>query len=108
MVYRNTTLGVSLQDTLDEMIAAGQMSPELALKILLKFDKEMNHGLNCRINNQVQITGKVKTFRFCDNVWTFMLDDARVLDNNFRTRLSGVKMVAVEAPVEVDGTNNMV
>lgn len=52
-MYRNTTLGNTLQETLDEFIQCGQISPELAKKVLVQFDKSINVALSSRIKNRL-------------------------------------------------------
>uniref|UniRef100_A0A2K6G9U3 Transcription initiation factor IIA gamma chain n=1 Tax=Propithecus coquereli TaxID=379532 RepID=A0A2K6G9U3_PROCO len=44
-LYRNTTLGNSLQESLDELIQSQQITPQLALQVLLQFDKAINSRL---------------------------------------------------------------
>lgn len=58
-LYRNTTLGNTLQESLDEFIQMGQISQTLALKVLLQFDKSINESLNKRI--KTRLTFKVGT-----------------------------------------------
>ncbi|KAH8272975.1 hypothetical protein KR018_007296, partial [Drosophila ironensis] len=41
-LYRNTTLGNTLQESLDDLIHYGQITPGLAFKVLLQFDKSIN------------------------------------------------------------------
>ncbi|XP_076439313.1 transcription initiation factor IIA subunit 2-like [Babylonia areolata] len=74
-LYRNTTLGHTLQESLDELIQMGQISPQLALKVLLQFDKAINTALSQRVKSKVTFKGKLNTYRFCDNVWTFVLNN---------------------------------
>uniref|UniRef100_A0A8C5KDW3 Transcription initiation factor IIA subunit 2 n=1 Tax=Jaculus jaculus TaxID=51337 RepID=A0A8C5KDW3_JACJA len=64
-LYRNTTLGNSLQESLDELIQAQQITPQLAF----------NSALAQRVRNRVNFRGSLNTCRFCDNVWTFVLND---------------------------------
>lgn len=82
-LYRNTTLGHTLQESLDELIQvfisclsltdaffllyrsrfvsmncmcciqSGQITPNLALKVLLQFDKAINTALANRVKNRV-------------------------------------------------------
>ncbi|CAF4020461.1 unnamed protein product [Rotaria sp. Silwood2] len=81
-LYRNTTLGVTLQDTLEEMISQGALTDQAAGKVLSEFDRSINLALDKRINKKVQFTGKLSTYRFCDNVWTLVLKDFNVKDSN--------------------------
>ncbi|CAF2591698.1 unnamed protein product [Rotaria sp. Silwood2] len=77
-LYRNTTLGVTLQDTLEEMISQGALTDQAAGKVLSEFDRSINLALDKRINKK----GKLSTYRFCDNVWTLVLKDFNVKDSN--------------------------
>uniref|UniRef100_A0A6I8SRW1 Transcription initiation factor IIA gamma chain n=1 Tax=Xenopus tropicalis TaxID=8364 RepID=A0A6I8SRW1_XENTR len=43
--YRITTLGNSLQESLDELIQFQQINSQFALKFLLKFNKAINSAL---------------------------------------------------------------
>lgn len=52
-MYRNTTLGNTLQESLDDFITCGQISNALAAKILMQFDKSINTALSARIKNRL-------------------------------------------------------
>uniref|UniRef100_A0A2I2Y6R3 Transcription initiation factor IIA gamma chain n=1 Tax=Gorilla gorilla gorilla TaxID=9595 RepID=A0A2I2Y6R3_GORGO len=51
-LYRSTTLGNSLQESLDELIKSQQFT-QLALQVLLQFDKAIKSSLAQRIRNRV-------------------------------------------------------
>ncbi len=75
-LYRNTTLGHTLQEALDELMQLQLLSPNLAIRVLLQFDKSINAALGTRVRNRLNFKAdKLNTYRFCDNVWTFMLND---------------------------------
>ncbi|BFZ14086.1 unnamed protein product [Candidula unifasciata] len=97
-LYRNTTLGHTLQESLDELIQMGQISPQLALKVLLQFDKAINQALASRVKSKVTFKGKLNTYRFCDNVWTFVLNnvDFREQPAGEIARVEKVKIVACD------------
>jgi hypothetical protein len=38
-LYRRSTIGMCLTETLDEMVNNGTLSPELAIQVLIQFDK---------------------------------------------------------------------
>lgn len=83
-LYRNTTLGNTLQESLDELIQYGQITPQLALKVLVQFDKSINAALSTKVKSRVTFkAGKLHTYRFCDNVWTLMLKDVEFREVNF-------------------------
>ncbi|CAF5102199.1 unnamed protein product [Rotaria sp. Silwood1] len=81
-LYRKTTLGDTLQDTLKEMISQGALTDQAARKVLSEFDRSINLALDKRINKNVQFSGKLSTYRFCDNVWTLILTNFNVKDSN--------------------------
>ncbi|MXQ86244.1 hypothetical protein E5288_WYG006530 [Bos mutus] len=92
-LYRNTTLGNSLQESLDELIQSQQITPQLALQVLLQFDKAINAALAQRVRNRVN-------FRvlgiFCDNVWTFVLNDVEFREVTELIKVDKVKIVACD------------
>ncbi|ESO09277.1 hypothetical protein HELRODRAFT_73469 [Helobdella robusta] len=95
-LYRNTTLGHTLQESLDELIQVGQITPQLALKVLLQFDKSINQALSNRVNKKITFKADLNTYRFCDNVWTFVLNNAEFRDGNDNIRVDKVKIVACD------------
>jgi transcription initiation factor TFIIA small subunit len=38
-MYRRSAIGMSLTETLDEMVFSGALTPELAIRVLLQFDE---------------------------------------------------------------------
>lgn len=96
-MYRNTTLGMTLQDTLDELIQNGQISSQLALKIMTVFDKVINRALSTKIKTRVQFKAEqLTTYRFCDNVWTFVMENVEFRDTSELLNSKKVKIVACD------------
>ncbi|XP_065070359.1 transcription initiation factor IIA subunit 2-like [Rhopilema esculentum] len=95
-LYRNTTLGNSLQESLDELIQSQQITPQLALKALLEFDKAINHALATKVKNRITFKGHLNTYRFCDNVWTFVLEDVQFRELGEMVKVEKVKVVACD------------
>ncbi|MBN3301410.1 T2AG factor, partial [Amia calva] len=98
-LYRNTTLGNSLQESLDELIQTQQITPQLALQVLLQFDKAINTALANRVRNRVNFrvsTVLSRTPRFCDNVWTFVLNDVEFREVTDLVKVDKVKIVACD------------
>ena len=101
-LYRNTTLGHTLQESLDELMQHQMLSPALALRVLIQFDKSINTALNTRVKTKLNFkvrkylvtlprsvstlsyyqADKLNTYRFCDNVWTFMLKEVEFRENS--------------------------
>ncbi|NXH19180.1 T2AG factor, partial [Bucco capensis] len=80
-LYRNTTLGNSLQESLDELIQ---------LYFLL--------FLGCILSKMslVFLKGSLNTYRFCDNVWTFVLNDVEFREVTELVKVDKVKIVACD------------
>ncbi|KAI6214467.1 START domain-containing protein [Aphelenchoides besseyi] len=51
-MYRSTTLGEALQQTLDEFVRDGQIPASLVPRIMAAYDKSINHALNNRLRNK--------------------------------------------------------
>ncbi|KAM7520859.1 hypothetical protein LguiB_019821 [Lonicera macranthoides] len=123
-LYRRSTIGMCLTETLDEMVSNGILSPELAIQVLVQFDKSMTEALESQVKSKVSIKdqgngevlaamrykvaevteGKVKflkghlhTYRFCDNVWTFILQDAHFKSDEIQETVGRVKIVACDS-----------
>lgn len=96
-LYRNTTLGHTLQESLDELLAYSQLTPTLAAKILVQFDRSMNQALSNRVKSRLTFkAGKLHTYRFCDNVWTFLLNDVEFREVHEVAKVDKVKIVACD------------
>jgi transcription initiation factor TFIIA small subunit len=75
-LYRRTTLGECLVDSLDDLIKTNQITPQLAMRVLLQFDKSINESLERKLKSKATLKGQHADYRFCDDVWTFFLDNA--------------------------------
>ena len=98
-LYRHTTLGMCLQDALDEMISSQQVSPTLALQVLKQFDRSINKALSSRVRTRYTFKGRLKTYRYCDNVWTCILHNVELKENQGADliQVDKVKIVACDA-----------
>ncbi|CAH1766583.1 10036_t:CDS:2 [Entrophospora sp. SA101] len=71
-----SSLGIALTESLDDFIQAGQITPQLAMKVLLQ-------------------QGHLHTYRFCDEVWTFIIKKPNFkLDQNEHLHVDKIKIVA--------------
>lgn len=59
LTQRNPSLGLSLTDTLDDLINEGRIEPQLAMKILGTFDKVVTEVLADKV--RARLTFKVLT-----------------------------------------------
>eukprot|EP00252_Welwitschia_mirabilis_P004365 TRINITY_DN146_c0_g2_i1.p2 TRINITY_DN146_c0_g2~~TRINITY_DN146_c0_g2_i1.p2 ORF type:complete len:106 (-),score=11.67 TRINITY_DN146_c0_g2_i1:347-664(-) len=96
-LYRRSTIGTCLTETLDELVANGTLSPEHAIQVLVQFDRSMAEALQTQVKSKVTIKGHLHTYRFCDNVWTFLLQNAAFKTEDSQERVSKVKIVACDS-----------
>ena len=73
MLLLSRSLGVTLIKTLDELIQEAKLDPQLAMKILYHFDRVMAETLNDKGKARLTFKGSLDTYRFCDEVWTFLI-----------------------------------
>ncbi|TYH17957.1 hypothetical protein ES288_A05G232300v1 [Gossypium darwinii] len=89
-LYRRSTIGMCLTEALDEMVSNGTLSPELAIQ-------SMTEALESQVKSKVTIKGHLHTYRFCDNVWTFILQDALFKKEDSQETVGRVKIVACDS-----------
>uniref|UniRef100_A0A2I2YZD9 Transcription initiation factor IIA subunit 2 n=1 Tax=Gorilla gorilla gorilla TaxID=9595 RepID=A0A2I2YZD9_GORGO len=84
-LYRNTALGNSLQ------------------VILLQFDKAINSALAQRVRNRVNFRSFLNMYRFCDNLWTFILNDVEFREVTKFIKVDEAKIV--DCDDKITGSN---
>ncbi|KAL1921767.1 uncharacterized protein VTP21DRAFT_10409 [Calcarisporiella thermophila] len=95
--YRRSTLGVALIDSLDELVASGHINPQLAKRVVDQFDKSIAEALNAKVKNRATIKGHLHTYRFLDDVWTFIIENANFKFEQDSVEADRVKIVACNA-----------
>lgn len=60
-LYRKSTIGTCLTETLDELVSNGTLSPEHAIQVLVQFDKSMAEALETQVKSKVTIKVSVKS-----------------------------------------------
>ena len=96
-LYRRSTLGTALTDTLDELIQEGSLDPQMAMKVLAQFDESIAEALNTKVRSRANLKGHLYEYRFCDDVWTFVIDNAVFRFDNETSSSPRVKIVACSA-----------
>ncbi|CAI5445741.1 unnamed protein product [Caenorhabditis angaria] len=99
VLYRRTTLGTALEQTLSDMQEEGLIPTQLCGKIMSQFDKSMHRALE-RIAKEKTIfmAEQLLAYRFCDNVWTFILRDVSFKDpqRSIENPIDKLKIVACD------------
>lgn len=123
----NSSIGLALIDSLDELVHSGRIEPQLAMKVIATFDKSITEVLadkvKTRLNFKVRASceycktekqnkkllsffahallcckGHLDTYRFCDEVWTFLIKDVSFkLDNQNTVQADRIKIVSCNA-----------
>ena len=111
------SIGSALTDALDNFITDGRMEPQVALKVLATFDRvvaevlaeKVKARLSFKVHRQRDhaaifakltecLQGHLDTYRFCDEVWTFIIKDINFkLDNAQNVHSDKIKIVAMNA-----------
>ncbi|KAL2263187.1 hypothetical protein VTK26DRAFT_7842 [Humicola hyalothermophila] len=85
-LYRHGSLGTCLTDALDELIGDERIDPQLAMKVLTQFDRIIAETLQDKVKARLTFKGSLDTYRFCDEVWTFLIRNVTFkLDNGSQT-----------------------
>uniref|UniRef100_A0ACD5XFL8 Uncharacterized protein n=1 Tax=Avena sativa TaxID=4498 RepID=A0ACD5XFL8_AVESA len=96
-MYQRSTIGMRLTETLDEMVSSGRLIPELAVQVQLQFDKSISAVLEQQVTSRASFKGNLHTYRYCDNVWTFILRDVRFSNEEMSGDIAKVKIVACDS-----------
>ncbi|KAK0746566.1 transcription initiation factor IIA, gamma subunit-domain-containing protein [Schizothecium vesticola] len=98
-LYRHGSLGVTLTDALDDLISAERIDPQLAIKILTQFDRIVAESLQEKVKSRLTFKGSLDTYRFCDEVWTFLIKNVtfKMENNSVSVTADKVKIVACSA-----------
>lgn len=97
-LYRSSTLGSTLEESLSELMQAGRINQQHTTKILHLFDKAVNKALATRISTIVIFKAeKIHFYRYCDNVWTFELNNVDIKSfEGLNVNVSRLKIVACD------------
>ncbi|GAB4815548.1 hypothetical protein N2152v2_002594 [Parachlorella kessleri] len=76
-LYRESKLGDSLVEALDILVDDGKIPGQLALRILAEYDEAITAALE-KLNSKATFKGQLDVYRFCDNVWNFVLSNVQI------------------------------
>lgn len=94
---------MALTDALDEMVTARELTPTIAMRILLEFDRCIVKELEL-LKQKTTFGAHLHTYRFCDNVWTFILENVKFKAANYNgiveeIHADKVKVVACDSKI---------
>ena len=92
-LYRRSALGLALTDTLDELVRHHQLTPSMAMRVLVQFDKSIN-DIIVLSRSRGNIKSHLDTYRFCDDVWSFALTETNLRIEDEYITIPKLKIVA--------------
>lgn len=107
-LYRRCSLGIALTDTLDELIQEGTLDPQSAMRVLSQvshfllnhqFDASIASALHSKVRSKATMKGHLHVYRFCDDVWTFVVDNPSFRFDSDSVTADRIKVVACTAKV---------
>ncbi|KAK3075225.1 Transcription initiation factor IIA subunit 2 [Teratosphaeriaceae sp. CCFEE 6253] len=124
-LYRSTSIGQALADTLDELISSRRIEPQLAMRVMQSFDQNIASVLGEKVKARLSfkvcrwkeralaivaqradtaaLQGHLDTYRFCDDVWTFIIKDVTFkMEQAHQERADRVKIVACQSKEKVE------
>jgi len=96
-LYRRSTIGITLCESLDELVNNNSITSELAERVLKQFDISINQAISENVKNKITFKGHLHTYRFCENVWTLILENAKFKLDREYISTDKVKIVACDA-----------
>ncbi|KAK6136931.1 hypothetical protein DH2020_029337 [Rehmannia glutinosa] len=97
-LYRKSTIGSCLTETLDDMVTSGIITPQYAFQVLIQFDKYYITVPHFSfLTSPSLLQGHLHTYRFCDNVWTFILHNAQFKTEEGQEIFKSCKIVACDS-----------
>ncbi|KAI3919485.1 hypothetical protein MKW98_030196 [Papaver atlanticum] len=93
-LYRSSSVGMCLIETLNEMVYNGTLTPELANQVLTQFDESMIEALRTQVKSKVTIKGHLQSYWSHDDVWELILQDAVFKNEEGKQNVGKVKIVA--------------
>ena len=96
-LYRESSIGRALTDTLDELIQESALDPPTAMFVLSQFDTSISEALSQKVKSRATIKGHLHVYRFVEDVWTFTVQNANFRFDNDNVYCDKVKLVACSA-----------
>ncbi|KAI3317426.1 transcription initiation factor iia small chain [Xylariaceae sp. AK1471] len=103
-LYRRSSIGGALTDTLDDLITQNNIDPQLAMKVLANFDRAITEVLQDKVRSRLTFKGSLDTYRFCDEVWTFQLKNVTFKMENGGQVVSADRVKIVSCTAKPTGT----
>jgi transcription initiation factor TFIIA small subunit len=112
-IYRSTTIGSTLDETLCELVHRQIITPSIVHYILNIFDKIITQKLiyqsiKGKKESSLQLKGHLLSYRSCDQVWTLLFDSlifTSNVDSHWKIILNNQKLKIITCPT-ISTTSN--
>ncbi|KAH7827454.1 Transcription initiation factor TFIIA small subunit [Monocercomonoides exilis] len=99
-LYRQSTIGRSLIESLSEMIEQGFYSPEEADMILAKYDESIARRIGTGMDVKCAVRGHLHSYQTCDGITTLDVDNGVTFKCGSETvNVGTVKFVCCQAEI---------
>ncbi|PVG02882.1 hypothetical protein CPB86DRAFT_779751 [Serendipita vermifera] len=98
--YRFSTIGLSLLDTVDELIREGSLSNDIGNIIMSRYDEAVCSALRKRVDAKCSFTANCSTFNLVDEVYRFTLKNVKFkMEAGEIVAVPSLKVIAVKSGV---------
>ena len=94
--YQASALGRSLRTALQQLQQTGELTPQQSQHALLLFDQSINAALPERVKAELSVSGRLDVYRHCDDIWTMVMRDVRLVGQEGMLVTPAIKAVAYE------------
>ncbi|CAG7846111.1 Transcription initiation factor IIA subunit 2 {ECO:0000256/PIRNR:PIRNR009415} [Serendipita indica DSM 11827] len=120
-LYRGSSVGIALADSLDALISSNEITPQLAIRIMERYDKAVCDVLQKQVKAKATFKGRLHTYRSlsmpfelcthglsqrnCDDVWSFYLRKCTLkMEGGEQVPVEKLKIIACKHPDAADLT----
>ena len=95
-LYRQSKLGKTLMEVLQELQKEKKISEQMSSKVLEIFDRSICEEISTIKKQKATIKAKVTSFKNCDDIWIFYSKDAIITNDKKHTQCSKLKIIACD------------
>ena len=95
-LYRQSTLGNSLFEVLQELQNEKKISETMLKKTMEVFDKSICDEISKVNKSRATIKATITSFKNCDDIWIFYSKDATITIDKKHTQCSKLKIIACD------------
>ena len=95
-LYRSCKIGETLKQSLKELVNENKIPDYLSEKVLAIFDSVMCEEIPKKQKNKCNIKGSVKTYKHCDDIWIFTVDNAYLRTDTENFQSERLRVVACD------------